>query len=102
MTKQAQHDAKLQRAMRVGSTSIEVDIDDRDRIMWITERGVNLHIAVGLEGFKEFGYNVKDSTLSIVLHGALQYLEIPCTMSEAKTIVSGVGWDIGRLVVQTE
>ena len=88
--------------MHVGQMSVEVNIVYREGMMWINDNRINLHIAMGLEGFTEFGYNVKEGSLGIVLDGALQYLEIPCSRREAEMIVSGVGWDVGRLHIQRE
>lgn len=102
MTKQAQAGLEDQRTMHVGQMSVEVNIVYREGLMWINDNRINLHVAIGLEGFTEFGYNVKQRSLSMGLDGALQYVEIPCTRREAEEIVSGLGWDVGRLHIQRE
>ena len=102
MTEQMDAGLERQRTICVGQGSVEVNIDYRDRIMWVNENRISLHIAVDLEGLTEFDYNVQERTLSMALDGALQYVEIPCTQREAEKIVSSAGWDIGRLRILRE
>ncbi|MFM0089305.1 hypothetical protein PQR46_20595 [Paraburkholderia sediminicola] len=81
---------------------VEVNVDYRHRMMWIAATRIKLQIALGLDELKEFGYNVQDRTLSIVLRGALQYVEIPCSQRQAENILTKAGWDSSRLLINSQ
>lgn len=83
-------------------TGIQVDIDYEHRMMWIIAEVCTLSLALGIDDFHQFGYNVGDGTLSIVLRSALQYVEIPCSRCEAEALLRNVGWDPGKLLIQAE
>lgn len=80
---------------------VQVDVDYRQRMMWIAATQIKLQIILGLDELKEFGYNVQDGTLSIVLQSALQYVEIPCSRRQAEKILTKVGWDPSRLLINS-
>jgi hypothetical protein len=78
---------------------VEVDIMRDDRMIWVSIEKLRFQVAFGLDDLCDAGYMPESQTLGIALTSALSYIEIPCSIQQAKRIVSSAGWDIRRMHV---
>jgi hypothetical protein len=78
---------------------VEVDIVRDDRMIWVLIEKLRFQVAFGLDDLCDMGYMKKSRTLAIALTSGLSFVEIPCSIQQAKRIVSSAGWDIRQLHV---
>jgi hypothetical protein len=69
-------------------------VDEKDRILWISDPHTEFTVAIGFDERVDVGYLPESGTLCIALEDVVGWFEMPCTQAQAEEACRQTGWEM--------
>lgn len=79
---------------------IEVSVDPKDDIVWIDMKSTKTTLAFALSSLIDAGFYKGDGTLALALGPGINFIEVPCTETQARALFEATGWELALLSIE--
>jgi hypothetical protein len=71
-----------------------------ERQCWLGIDAIRLDTCFNLDNITKVDYRPQAQQLTITLNSQFDYIQIPCSIEQAKQIVRGAGWEVDQMKIE--